>query len=373
MRKLSFVIIGLVVALAAVVGWHAARARLPHSISSATAQASASQISSPQPQAPSPQATSPSAPAEAPSASARANALPKHLGPFSIAGQSYTVDLETQGVHSSDENGETVTAMEIRDGTGAVQYRRTFAAAEEKDYFESWSVSALLLAGTNGTGLLVNYDSYSEPSAPEEEPTSWFQIFGVLNGKLVPYGTPLEVQGGLLDEYSDKNTYKAARPLGTQADAVEFKVWTGHCRMIFPVRVDWTQGKLSPVQECVKTAGGPGAGCQYRVLPEDKLYNESDITFVRLWPGPDEKSGQPMKTVVKKDSKVDLLTAQVATQWTEGKTADAAATSKGPSAEAGGFGVAADSDLWLKVRVDGKEGWMHSEEDFRALGLPEDE
>jgi len=25
------------------------------------------------------------------------------------------------------------------------------------------------------------------------------------------------------------------------------------------------------------------------------------------------------------------------------------------------------------VRIDGKEGWMHSEEDFVALGLPEDE
>ncbi len=61
------------------------------------------------------------------------------------------------------------------------------------------------------------------------------------------------------------------------------------------------------------------------------------------------------------------------TQWTEGKKADAADTSKGPSDDAGGFGVAADSDLWLKVRIDGKEGWMHSEEDFRALGLPEDE
>lgn len=373
MRRILFLIIGLLVAGAGVIAWRAARARLPHSISPATAQASATQISSPQPQAPSPQATSPSAPAEAPSASASASVLPKHFGPFSIAGQNYTVDLETKGVHSSDENGETVTAMEIRDGNGAVQYRRTFAAAEEQDYFESWSVSALLLTGTNGTGLLVNYDSYSEPSAPEEEPTSWFQIFGVLNGKLVPFGAPLEVQGGLLDEYSAKNTYKAARPLGTQADAVEFKVWTGHCRMIFPVRVDWTQGKLSPAQECVKTTGQIGLGCQYSVLPEEKLYNESDITFVRLWPGPDEKSGQPMKTVVKKDSKVDLLTAQVATQWTDGKTADAAATSKGPSAEAGGFGVAADAELWLKVRVDGKEGWMHSEEDFRALGLPEDE
>jgi len=373
MRKFSFVIVGLLLAGAGAAAWRAARIHLPHSISPTTAQTSTSQIPRPPVQTPSAQASSPNAPEQALSAGVPASASPKHLGPFSIGGQNYTVELETKAVQASDESGETVTAMEIRDATGAVQYRRTFAAAEEKDYFESWSVSALLLTGTNGTGLLVNYDVYSEPSAPEEEPSGWFQIFGVLGGKLVPFGSPLEVQGGLLDQYTNGNTYKAARPLGTQADAVEFKVWTGHCRMIFPVRVDWTQPKLSPAQECVKTAGELGAGCQYKVLPEDKLYNESDITFVRLWPGPDEKSGQPMKTVVKKDSKVELLIAAAATQWTEGKTADAAATSNGPSAEAGGFGVAADSDLWLKIRVDGKEGWMHSEEDFRALGLPEDE
>ena len=372
MKKLLFVSVGLLVAVAGVVAWRAARTRLHAAVGPTSAQAPGRPAASPQAQLPFPQPSPPNGP-EQPSSAVGQNALPKHLGPFVIAGQNYSIDLETKDIHSSEENGETVTAMEIRDASEIVQYRRTFAAAEEKDYFESWSVSALLLSGTNGSGLLLNYDVYSEPSAPEEEPRSWFQIFGVLNGKLAPFGAPMEVEGGLLDQYADGKTYKAARAVGAQADAFEFKVWAGHCRMIFPVRVDWLQGTLSPAQECEKTAGELGAGCQYRVLPEDKLYSSADITFVRLWPSPDERSGQPMKTVVKKDSKVDLLTALVPTQWTEGKPADPAASSKGPSAEAGGFGVAADADLWLKVRVDGKEGWMHSEEDFRALGLPEDE
>lgn len=362
MRAFWLTMIGVILATVGLLGWREARIRAQRQNHATSVQAAAPLSALPQ------NSTPQASPAPVP-----ASATPKRLGPFSIGGQNYTVDLETKVVQSSDENGETVTAMEIRDAAGAVQYRRTFAAAEEKDYFESWSVSALLLAGTNGTGLLVDYDVYSEPSAPEEEPSGWFQVFGVLGGKLVPFSAPLEVQGGLLDQHTSGNTYKAAAPLGTQADVVEFKVWTGHCRMIFPVRVDWAQGKLSPAQECAKTGGTISAECEYKVLPEDKLYSDTDITFVRLWPSPDEKSGQPMKTVVKKDSKVDLLTAAVATQWTEGKTADAAATSKGPSAEAGGFGVAADSELWLKVRIDGKEGWMHSEEDFRALGLPEDE
>jgi hypothetical protein len=107
-------------------------------------------------------------------------------------------------------------------------------------------------------------------------------------------------------------------------------------------------------------------------VPEDKLYTEG-ITFVRLWARPDEQSGPPVKTVVKKDSKVGLLIARVATRWVEGNAAGPSANSNGFIDDAGGFGVAADTDLWLKVRIDGREGWMHSEEDFRALGLPEDQ
>jgi hypothetical protein len=298
----------------------------------------------------------------------------KHLGPFSIAGQDYTIELRTRKVQpgSTDEQGDTVVAMEIRDSAGVEQYQKMFPYQETNGEFsDSWSVSALPLAGANGTGLLVSYDSYSEPSAPEEEPTGWFQVFGVLNGKLVPFGAPLEVQGGLLDQYADGHMYKAARPLGEKADAVEFKVWTGHCRLIYSVRVDWAAGKLSPAQECVGTVADPGEGCQYKILPEDHLYADG-ITFVRLWPGPAEKSGQPMKTVVKKDSKVDLLTARIPVRWVEGTSAFAPG-SQGPLENVIRVGIGEDADLWLKVRIDGKEGWMHSEEDFRALGLPEDE
>ena len=307
-------------------------------------------------------------------ATTRANELIKTLGPFLIAGQNYSVELRMRKVQpgSVSESSDTVVAMEIRDQAGAVQYQRAFPYVQgTEDSFESWSVSAVLLRGTNGTGLLVSYDDYSEPSAPEEEPTAWFQIFGMRNGKLAPFGAPLEVQGDLLDKYADGHTYKTARPLGAEADEVDFKVWTGHCRIVFPIRVDWTDGKLTPTQECATSAGDFGPRCQYKVVPETELYS-SGITFVRLWASPDEKSGAPQNTVVKKDSKVDLLTALVATKWTEGNPAGPA-NLKGPLDDAGGFGVAADADLWLKVQIDGKEGWMHSEEDFRALGLPEDE
>ena len=263
--------------------------------------------------------------------------------------------------------------MEIRDAAGTVQYRRTFPYQEKNEEFsDSWSVDARLLAGINGTGLLFSYDAYSEPSAPVEEPTSSFQVFGLVNGKFAPFGPTLEIQGGLLDKYGDVHSYRAARSLGEQADVIEFKVWAGHCRLIYPVRVDWSQGNLSPMHECNSTAGALLTRCEYKVVPEEKLYTEG-LTFVRLWPAPDEKSGQPMKAVVKKDSKVDLQIAQVATRWVESNAADASVNSKLSLNDAGKFDLTVDADLWLKLRIDGKEGWMHSEEDFRALGLPEDQ
>jgi len=41
--------------------------------------------------------------------------------------------------------------------------------------------------------------------------------------------------------------------------------------------------------------------------------------------------------------------------------------------EAISLGISPDTDLWLKVRIDDKKGWIHSKEDFQALRLPEDE
>jgi len=367
MRALRFAAIGALLVGVSLLGWGTFRMRHAQIM----------------PQAAPPSATQPAnSQAQLPSVQARSGAAPKndsanHLGPFSIAGHDYTVELQTRKVGlGSDEEANTVVAMEIRDSDGVAQYRRTFPYIEPKDAFvDSWSVSAVLLSGTNGTGVLISYDAYSEPSAPEEEPVSWWQLFGVVGGKFVSFGAPLEIQGGLITAGPPSPVYKTAGPAGPQADVVEFKVWTGHCRLAFPVRVDWAQGKLTPAQQCLKSGDGLSAGCQYKVIPEDSLSSSSGLTFVRLWPNPDEKSGPSAKTVVKKDSKVDLLTALVETKWSDGSnpTPNVSGDSQNAIAGAGSVGIVQNGDLWMKVRIDGKEGWMHSEEDFQALGLPEDE
>ena len=244
----------------------------------------------------------------------------QRLGPFPIGAGNYTVVLRTKKVLSSSsrEGRDTVVAMEIRDAKGATAaYRRgTFPYHEaDGDFSDAWSVSADLLAGTNGTGLLLEYDADSEVSVAKQEPTEWFHVFGILHGKLAPFGAPFALQGGQLSDYLTAKTYRAARPLGSQADAVEFKVWTGHGRLVFPLGVDWNSGKVAPVQDCAKTVSGDlNSECQYKVVPEDGR-GIGDLTFVRLWLNPDEKSGQPKNTLVKQDSKVELLVALAETRW----------------------------------------------------------
>ena len=80
------------------------------------------------------------------------------------------------------------------------------------------------------------------------------------------------------------------------------------------------------------------------------------MTFVRLFAEAHEAFGIPAHVVVKKDSKVEILATEAQVVWTEG--ADA-------------VDITVADDPWLKVRIDGKEGWVHTQEDFQAIGLPQ--
>ncbi len=367
MRMARFVLLVLLAAVAVVVAWRTARTRAHRQTSQppskqqlAALRANAPQKSLPQP---------PASQAGASAATAHFEDAEQRLGPFQIGGQSFTVVLRKKRLLEAKELGETIVAMEIQDATGTRQYRRSFPYRVVAGTFpETWAVSAGILTGTNGRGLLVSYDSYSEPSAPVEEPGAWWQVFGVVNGRFMPFSAPLYVEGTLLSHRTG-SAYATARPLGKEADALEFRLWTGNFRLIFPLRVDWAQGKLMPAQPCAKrAASGPREVCQYNVVAQDNRSHA--MTFVRLWPAADENSGKPERVVVKEDSKVDFLAAQVQVDWNEGAASGPSGSPEDPMNDSGRFGVAQGTDVWLKVRIDGKEGWIHTEEGFAAIGLP---
>lgn len=103
------------------------------------------------------------------------------------------------------------------------------------------------------------------------------------------------------------------------------------------------------------TPKGPRPICEYQVEAERRP-PEEDMTFVRLHVEADEGMGIPAHVVVRQYSQVEFLGAEVELRWQE---------------DANGIGMSIGDDPWLKVRIDGKEGWIHTQEDFVAIGLPQ--
>jgi len=59
-------------------------------------------------------------------------------------------------------------------------------------------------------------------------------------------------------------------------------------------------------------------------------------------------------------------------QWNPGNATGPSGDPKNSMDDAGAITVLS-KEPWLKVRIDGKEGWIHSQEDFDALGMPQDQ
>jgi hypothetical protein len=62
------------------------------------------------------------------------------------------------------------------------------------------------------------------------------------------------------------------------------------------------------------------------------------------------------------------MAGHTAVQWNEGSAAVTSGDPNNPMPNEGNITVS--EDVWLKVRIDGKEGWLNEEEDFTVLHLP---
>lgn len=281
-----------------------------------------------------------------PRAAVRLEDSERDIGPLKIDNRSFMVVLHTKrlpGAGPDSDLNETVVRMEIRDQAGNVQYEKSFPYALQGSGFDqTLGITARILEGREDTGLLVSY--LWLPSAPLEGVTH--QVFGIIGGRLVPFGKPLSVVGALVEPAPQQPVVKASTEPDVQGDVLDFRVWTGNFSVIIPVRVIWKRSQVLPAWRCVGL-------CQYRV-EADRVAQE-EMTFVRLWPEAEE-GGIARHVVVRMDSKVEFLAAKAEQVWQEG---DEDVT----------LGVS--EDVWLKVRIDGIEGWIHTQEDLWAIGLPQ--
>ena len=280
----------------------------------------------------------------------------QRLGLFSIAGQDYTVVLCKKRLPRASDRSfkETLAALEIRDAAGNALYQKAFSYEVEQGGFQrTISASARLLSGNSGAGLLIRY---TEEPAALQTGESW-QVIGVVNGKLALFGKPSVPDGARPGPFTWVIMRgNGAAPVVIRPDIIEFRAWTGSFYVIVPVRVDWARGRLMPDQRCFEGTGDGSlrvTGCEMR-MEADRRPNAAELSFVRLLNEAHESLGGVQHVVVKRDSKIEFLEASAIVTWNE--NADLMQP---------GF-----SDVWLKVRIDGKEGWIHSDEDFAAVGLP---
>jgi hypothetical protein len=294
-------------------------------------------------------------------AAARVEDSDQRAGPFAVAGQSYTVILHEKHLVGGGEStfAQTLAGIEIRDAAGTVAYQEAFPyVIEEGRFRRSLSASAEIVSGKTGAGLVIHYRERTAPQTGAPGVAEFWQIFGLVNGKLAPLGKPTPIGEGATGGPFMGVVMRAANgtvSVISQPDTIAVRVWTGAFYVFVPLRVDWNHGGLAQGQRCFEMMGGGNreVGCDMRVEAETKQPTE-EFAFVRVFAEANENMGEPEHVVVQQNSKVEILGSSAITTWSQNSE----------------LAQPVFSDLWLHVRIDDRTGWVHGEEDFAAVGLP---
>ena len=294
--------------------------------------------------------------AQAPPNSARGPQLEdieESKGPFSFSGQTFTVVLHSKRIPGlKGDYAQTLASLDIVDAAGAIAHHEEFPhAMENGEFSDTCSVSINPIKGSNGAGLLL--DTGCLPSAPLSG-GPW-QIFGVVNGKLAPIGKPLYAEGEMGDFIPGQINH-IGNLTQILPDVLRIRLFTGYFFVSVPVRVNWMEGKLALGQHCFYQTGHGLAegGCEMPVEGVEQHRDQQDVSFVRMFTESNEQIGTPAHVVIQKNSRVEILATKVFVKWNEEKDS---------------IGLGVGDDIWVKIRVDGKEGWIHTNEDLQAIGL----
>lgn len=282
---------------------------------------------------------------------------------FMVARHKYRLLIHEQSIAGTTE--KTVEWWELRDGDDHVVRREVYPVKVMNGpaFENSTEISGNSFEGKGGSGIIIS--GMDEPSAPDSG--GWMQVFAFKYGRdkygadpslFVPFGAPIYVTGDFLgvetDSYHPTPMFKGAVPETVSYDALKFSVWTGNFKITYPVRINWITGHLEPAWRCVETTSkGRIERCSYPVSAE--AHREDQATFVRLFPECDD-GFTPKHIIIQPQSTVEFVEARVPMGWSEDEKS---------------ITFSVNGDMWLKVRIDGAEGWIHSEEDFHAVGLPQ--
>jgi hypothetical protein len=297
----------------------------------------------------------------------------RQLGPFAIGGQQFTMSLEmkkiagTVGQPPPEGASETLWELEILDTNGNVVYQETFPYALANGRFvQVTTASAYVLSGNGGAALVIRFLTVPavEPGTEGNPGRESWQVFGLVNGRFASFGAVLPVGqganitvGGVVAGVMVRGGI-AVVPLASTAERLEFRAWTGNFYAFVPVRVDWTGGQWGEGEQCYGLAGGTlqKGGCNMRVEARREIQPGDTATAasLRLFSAPDGDPYNAQTVSVRSDSQTEFLETRAVVRWRE----------SGQRVEC------TFDDVWLHVIIDGLEGWVHTEADFAALGLP---
>ncbi len=262
------------------------------------------------------------------------------LGPFPIEGHVFTVKLNVicykesrhEGACNEDDE-ETVSSVRIVDENGKRRFTKSFPVSLVHKLGRHL-VDATLLEGREHQALELTYEDLPSPPRTGES----IQIFGLLNGSLKPIDLePLEFDGGLADLPAGQ--LKNSKRL-LENDTLRIYALTTYFYIVTPVRVNWKDFRLEQ-----QDSGDFDVADQppYQIRPD--IQSER---FIHVYPSPD-KGTTPVTVNLTPQSRVELLKARF----------NAAPPDEHDSA----------NDTWLKIRIDGHEGWILGVDDYIALGL----
>lgn len=255
----------------------------------------------------------------------------KQVGPFEVGKSRITVILDITGQEGSSP---LYNSIEIKDETGKSYYKKVIgSSAESHTNIEE----ICKLEGKSGEGLIIYFDT--EPNAPPAGKS--FQVFGMEKSILKPLSVPINVYGKLeqLTRGKSKETEKLF-----DGDVISVDVWKGLIGVKVPLAVDFRKLTITPLKNegifdiyFITTPGKPVA------LP-DFFYQDHTI------------NAKVERIKETEGVNVEFLNAYAAVQLRK---------------QNNGQELDIDvSNLWLKVKINGREGWIYDLNDFNMLGLP---
>jgi len=294
-------------------------------------------------------------------------------GPFSITNQQFTVlfhykvlSEKASSPAAQPNSTSTLFFLQILDADGSPLYQETFPyAVSRRRFAQNLTASASLLPAGGGIALVIRFLDHpvASPEAASEFAKESWQLFGIVSGHLAPLGPVLPLGhgsditvGGVVAAVMTKGGI-AIMPMASTAEVLSFRAWTGNFYASVPVRFDWVHGQWGEGEQCYQTANGTltERGCimPVQAVPRPRS-PDADTLYIHLFVAPDGDTGNPLNVPVSPDSRLEFLEMQAVVQW-----------------QAQGERVACSfNNVWLRMRIDRKEGWVHGQDAFDALGLP---